>query len=55
MNRMARSISPATRSYRSPAREVSTNSWFHSCTRARSPIPVLVTARTRFIAAEEFA
>ena len=55
MNRIARSISPATRSYRSPAREVSTNSWFHSCTRARSPIPVLVTARTRFIAADEFA
>ena len=35
MNRIARSISPATRSYRSPAREVSTNSWFHSCTLAQ--------------------
>ncbi len=55
MNRIARSISAATRSYRSPAREVRTNSWFHSCTRVRSAIPAPVTARTRFIAADEFA
>ena len=55
MKRIARSISPATRSYRSPAREVLTNSWFQSCTLDSAPSSVPVIALTRFIAADELA
>ncbi len=55
MNRRARSISAASASYRSPARDVRTKSLFQSCTIVRSAMPVAVSARTRFIAAPALA
>ena len=55
MNASARSISAAMASKRAPAGEVRTKSLFQSCTIVRSAMPVAVSARTRFIAADALA
>ena len=55
MNSRPREISWARASYRAPAGEFATNSRFHSWSLWRSAVPEDVSARTRFIAADEFA